>query len=174
MTNTVPAKQDGQELLDFTDVLRYEPDTGNFFWLVDRPRRTKAGDQAGYLNNKGYVEIRFNYKTYQAHRIAWYLHTGQDPKGFHIDHINNDGADNRFCNLRLATPQQNACNTRKRVGTVSAYKGVSWYRAKQKWIAQIRVNNKATHLGYYADEYEAHVAYCRAARKYHGEFANFV
>ena len=173
MTNTVPAKQDEQELLGFADVLRYEPDTGNFFWLVDRPRKTRVGDRAGHLNKHGYVEIRFNYKTYQAHRIAWYLHTGHDPKGFHIDHINNDAADNRFCNLRLATPQQNAYNIRKRAGTVSVYKGVAWHKKNQKWQAQIRVSSKSIHLGYYIDEYEAHLAYCRAARKYHGEFANF-
>jgi hypothetical protein len=60
-------------------VLRYEPDTGHLFWLVDRPRKTKAGDRAGHENKQGYIEIRYNFKNFAAHRVAWYLHTEQDP-----------------------------------------------------------------------------------------------
>ncbi len=49
------------------------------------------------------------------------------PKGMVVDHINRDGLDNRRANLRIATRQQNRCNSgpRLRRGT-SKYKGVSW------------------------------------------------
>jgi hypothetical protein len=154
-------------------VLRYEPDTGNFFWLVDRPRKTKAGDQAGHKNKQNYIEIRYNHKTYGAHRIAWYLQTGQDPSEMSIDHINNDRRDNRFENLRLATQAENSRNTKKRQGLTSKYKGVYWYKRYEKWKASINNNGKSIHLGYFEDEYEAHLAYCKAAVKLQGEFANF-
>ena len=154
-------------------VLRYEPDTGRFFWLVDRPRRTKAGDQAGHKNKQGYIEIRYNYKTYQAQRIAWYLETGRDPGAMSIDHINNNRGDNRFKNLRLATQAENSRNTKKRQGLTSIYKGVYWYKRHQKWKASINHEGRSIHLGYFEDEYEAHLAYCRAALRLQGEFANF-
>ena len=90
-----------------------------------------------------------------------------------IDHINNDRCDNRFKNLRLATQAENSRNTKKRQGLTSKYKGVYWYKRYEKWKASINNNDKSIHLGYFEDEYEAHLAYCKAAVKLQGEFANF-
>jgi hypothetical protein len=160
-------------LAGLEDVLRYEPDTGKFFWLVARPRKTRAGDPAGHLNKAGYIEIRYNHTTYQAHRIAWYLHTGEDPLTLQIDHINGDPADNRIINLRLATPAQNAKNIRKKENTTSSYKGASWHKKTGKWQAQIKVDGRNIYLGYYNTQLDAHLAYCAAAARLHGEFANF-
>jgi hypothetical protein len=109
----------------------------------------------------------------QAHRIAWLFAYEEDPSEKHIDHINGDRSDNRICNLRLATHKQNACNQRKKNDTTSAYKGVSWYKRKRKWVAQIGIDGRSTHLGYFHDELAAHMAYCQAAQKHFGEFANF-
>jgi hypothetical protein len=160
-------------LVGLEDVLRYEPDTGKFFWLIDRPRKTKAGAPAGHLNQAGYIEIRYNCKNYQAHRIAWYLYTGKDPHPLAIDHINGIPSDNRITNLRPATPAQNAKNMRKREGTTSKYKGVSWHVKNGKWQAQIKVDNRNIYLGCHSNELDAHLAYCAAAAELHGEFARF-
>ena len=45
----------------------------------------------------------------------------------------------------------------------SAYKGVTWSKAKQKWQARISVRNKHRHLGLFNDELEAAAAYDAAA-----------
>ena len=154
-------------------VLRYEPHTGKFFWRIDRPRKTKAGDEAGHINKRGYVEIRYNHKTYAAHRIAWYLHTKQDPGALQIDHVNGNPSDNKIANLRLATAGQNAKNIRKKAGTASKHKGASWHKRSGKWQSQIRVDGQNIYLGCFKTDYEAHLAYCKAAAKLHGDFANF-
>jgi hypothetical protein len=112
-------------------------------------------------------------KNYPAHRIAWYLHTKQDPGALQIDHINGNPSDNRIANLRLATPGQNAKNTRKKPGTASKYKGASWHARTGKWQSQIKVDGHNMHLGCFDTDYEAHLAYCKAAAVLHGEFANF-
>ena len=55
---------------------------------------------------------------------------GKPPQGYVVDHINGNRLDNRRCNLRFVTHQQNAFNTRKhRVenGT-SRFKGVSYMK----------------------------------------------
>jgi len=94
------------------------------------------------------------------------------PKGMVVDHINRDGLDNRRANLRIATRQQNRCNSgpRLRRGT-SKYKGVSWDKVRRKWRAYLSSNGKGIHLGRFDNEFEAAKVRDAAAKKYHGQFA---
>lgn len=92
------------------------------------------------------------------------------PAGLEVDHVNGDGLDNRRANLRLATRRQNSANTGSRRGT-SKYKGVSWNRQRNRWIAQIRRGGKVCRLGRFRDEEEAARVYDKAALQEHGEFA---
>lgn len=104
-------------------------------------------------------------KTIRMHRIIT-----NAPDNMEVDHINRNGLDNRRGNLRIVTHAQNMCNQKVRTGT-SKYKGVIWYNKNNKWLARIRKNGKAIHLGYFVCEIEAALAYNAAALKYHGEFA---
>ncbi len=92
--------------------------------------------------------------------------------GMEVDHINGDTLDNRDCNLRLATRKQNGRNRRRNRNNTSGYKGVYWHKANGKWAAQIVVNGKRRHLGYFDDPRDAYAAYCEAAYALHGEFAS--
>jgi hypothetical protein len=154
-------------------VLRYDANTGLLYWTTYIYRIKKPGDLAGHQNASGYIEIRFDRKNYQGHRVAWYLHTGEDPGVLQVEHIDTNRSNNKIDNLRLASSAQNSWNTGKKSGTTSKYKGVAFYARYGKWISQIRANGKTTHLGYFTDELEAHRTYCLAAVEMHGEFANF-
>ncbi len=89
-----------------------------------------------------------------------------------VDHINGDRLDNRRCNLRAASPQQNARNqTRKSVGHTSKFKGVCWDPWGSRWRAGIMINSKRINLGSFQSEQDAQQAYAAAAVKYFGEFA---
>lgn len=81
-----------------------------------------------------------------------------------VDHINHDTLDNRKCNLRLASIQQNNQNKISTKGT-SRYKGV--YRKYNSWAACI-CNN---YLGTFKTEKEAAEVYNKEASKLFGEFA---
>lgn len=89
-----------------------------------------------------------------------------------VDHINGNRLDNRRCNLRLATHEQNMHNARRRKDNSSGFKGVSWKVRDRKWYAAIEISGKRIHLGVFDTAEEAHVAYCGAADRLHGEFAN--
>lgn len=75
------------------ELLCYDEGTGLLHWKVSRGR-VRAGDLAGTSNGRGYIIVRVDGKIYPAHRIAWFLKTGEWPTGV-IDHINRDGEDNR-------------------------------------------------------------------------------
>ena len=117
----------------------------------------------GYLWNKcsdGYLSSY----TGKIHRLIM----NADVKEV-VDHINGDVTDNRRCNLRICTSQQNSCNRDKSITNTSGYKGVS--SEYGKWKASIQVNRKIFNLGRFATKEQAALAYNEAAIKYHGEFA---
>ncbi len=94
------------------------------------------------------------------------------PKGFFIDHIDNNGLNNQKSNLRLCTPSQNGFNVKKYKTNTSGYKGIVSIKSG-RWSARISINNKRINLGNFNTKEEAYKSYCEAAKKYRGEFANF-
>jgi hypothetical protein len=99
------------------------------------------------------------------------------PDGYETDHVNGDGLDNRRSNLRPATPSQNRANMwkpRRPDGSrhSSQYKGVSWDKARLKWMAKIARDGGHRNLGRYESEVDAARAYdAAAALARWGEFA---
>ena len=86
------------------------------------------------------------------------------------DHIDRNELNNRRNNLRLATVKENARNGSLRSTNTSGIIGVGWRKRYQKWQAQITVDYKNIHLGYFADK-DAIRARLNAEVKYFGEFA---
>lgn len=154
------------------ELLRYDPETGLFTWMVNRVR-VRPGDIAGKRRKDGYVVIVIDGVSYSAHRLAWLYMTGSFPS-LMVDHINLDGCDNRWANLRLATNSQNQANTSAPSNNTSGFKGVSWRPAEKKWAANLGVGRKKVSLGYYDTPEEAHAAYAVAASEHHGSFARVV
>jgi hypothetical protein len=94
------------------------------------------------------------------------------PPGLLVDHRNADSFDNRRANLRLATPSQNCCNSRRdKSHTSSCFRGVSFSKRAGKWVSAIRANGKRLWLGQFDNEIDAARAYDNAARIYHKDFA---
>lgn len=114
-----------------------------------------------------YAGRRQMYKTLFMHNIIM-----NPPIGFEVDHKNGIGLDNQCFNLRIVLHQQNQMNQRKRQGTSSQYKGVSWYKKQSLWRAYITVSSIHITLGVFVNEKDAARAYNAAALKYFGEFAN--
>lgn len=156
------------------ELLDYSPETGLFYWLIDRPPLRKAGDTAGALRDTGYISISVDDRACKAHQLAWLWMTGGWPPRF-IDHRDTDKANNRWLNLRLATKSQNQANMRAPKNNKSGFKGVSRYRAGDRrglpWQASIGKDGKSFCLGHFETAEQAHMAYAIAARKLFGEFA---
>ena len=83
-------------------ILKYNPETGNFTWLIKKGKKIQIGDIAGSLDKlTGYIRIVIDKIPHQAHRLAWFYVTGKWPK-LDVDHI--DGINihnfNKWANLR--------------------------------------------------------------------------
>lgn len=147
-------------------ILRYEPDTGLFFWRVSINSRSPEGSQAG-TDRYGYTVITINRFKYRAHRLAWFFSNGIWPQGV-IDHINGNRSDNRIKNLRdvtvaVNTQNQKRANRDSKTGVL----GASKHQLCNKYSAQITINNKHIYLGLFATPELAHKAYLEAKRKIH-------
>jgi hypothetical protein len=146
---------------------RYDPATG----LLFKKHKRGGEHEVGSRNvSTRYLELIFEGKKYQAHRVAWLLQTGSWPKGF-IDHINGVRDDNRIENLRDVSSRENQMNSKMNSRNTSGVVGVVWRWKTKTWEASIKVFGKRIHLGNYADI--SHAAAARkSAEKEHGFHPN--
>jgi Demerecviridae HNH endonuclease len=152
-------------------IWEYSPTTGLFLWKTNPPHRAgQIGRVAGNKHRKtGYWQLWYKRKPYTGGWVAWLMMTGSWPKEL-VDHIDGNRADNRFCNLREATPAKNNWNRRVSKRNKLGVKGVfltSW----GKYAATIYAEGEHKYLGYFSDLESARLAYASAVHHYHGEFA---
>jgi hypothetical protein len=154
------------------DIARVTLTQGKFA-LIDRADVPLVEGVNWYAGRDGYA-VRCLPGT-RGNQVKVFLHRViAGPAGnLFVDHINGDPLDNRRANLREATNSQNQMNARKRKGSASALKGVTWNKAVGKWQAQIKRDKRQVYLGLFESETAAHDAYCAAAAELHGEFARF-
>jgi hypothetical protein len=151
------------------ELLHYDPATGELRWLKRVSRPTNVGDVAGTVEINGYRKITIEGRQYSGHQLAWFYMTGKWCPGY-IDHRDGDRANNRWDNLRRATPSQNCANRRRARNNRCGFKGVTRTESG-RWCAGIHKQGRRYHLGIFSTPQEAHAAYAGAARKLFGEFA---
>lgn len=158
-------------------LLRYEPLSGDLFWL-ERKRHLFSSDSlckrwntihkdkiaTSYVNKDGYKQICIFGVVHKAHRVVWAHQIGDWPKRS-IDHINGIRSDNRIQNLRDVSTLENCRNSRKRKSNKSGFTGVSWNKRQRKWHAVISIDCKTTHIGFFKEKSDAVEARLKAQAK---------
>lgn len=128
--------------------------------IIDEEDRARLEEMGRWhINNHGYCRkaklVDNKYKIVYMHRVIMNC-----PDNMVIDHINHNKLDNRKCNLRIVTQQQNLFNRKDA-------KGVRKLKNSTKWQARICLDYKEIHLGCFDTEQEARTAYLEAKQKYH-------
>jgi hypothetical protein len=132
----------------------YNPENGEVY--------SRYGKISKSMHKNGYIDIQItlNKKKYHllAHQFGWYWVYKECVEC--LDHINGIRNDNRICNLRSITNQQNQWNR-------TTAKGFFWNKQVNKWQSQIQLNKKTIYLGTYNIKEEARNAYLQAKEKHH-------
>jgi hypothetical protein len=157
---SLPTKERLEELFEYKD--------GHLIYKRTIGRAVK-GMTVGWVEGNGYRCTNVDGTRYRMHRIIYQMHHGWCPE--FIDHIDHDKQNNKIENLRPATQQQNARNKPLGRKNTSGFKGVCWDKCNNKFKADIRINGKSKHLGYFDDPKEAAESYKEASKRYHGDFA---
>lgn len=89
-----------------------------------------------------------------------------------VDHMDRNGLNNKKSNLRICNISENSTNRKKKAGTSSNYRGVSYAKKNKAWFVFISKNKKKKFIGAFKDEEQAARAYDREAKILHGQFAN--
>ena len=133
-------------------------------WKVRLSNRAGVGAVAGTLltqNGHQSWELKLDRRSYKVHNVIWLFLSDQWPADLYpltIDHINRNGSDNSYDNLRLATRSQQ--NVNRGVFGASSYRYVHWAKKDQKWMTQWYhpVAKKLIYVGSFTDELTAHRA----------------
>jgi hypothetical protein len=154
------------------DSIRFVPLTQGLYALVDAVHYERVSRYKWCLSrsgNKLYAYRKDHGKSVRLHQFLM-----NPPKGMVVDHIDGNGLNDLCRNLRVCTPQQNACNhyRRKPKGAASQFIGV--YRLKKrpdKWFVFVQAGALKAHLGPFDDEVEAARARDYKAVEMHGRYA---
>lgn len=143
---------------DVTKRINYNKQTGEFVWMINSGKG-KVGMPAGNIwkepkSKKSYLQIRILGKTYYAHRLAWFMVYNEWPKD-QIDHVNGNGLDNSFKNLRSVSRSENMKNQRKPASNKSGFCGVCWDKRLMKWHVKIGHMGDSKHIGVFINKQDA-------------------
>jgi len=174
LTNQLPP----WEVLDYLFFIDVTSPSG-LRWKNPKCTWLKQKDIAGTLRKKNkYWQVQITHKQkskiYFVHRIIYCLKTKQDPGLNYIDHQSNK---QNNLKIRQATPGQNQAN-RNKIATYankkvsSQYKGVTWDKNRNKWMAAVMQKGVRYNLGRFEREEEAAHAYDKKAKELWGDYAN--
>ena len=105
------------------------------------------------------IKVCNDWKRFKNYQFWILQNIGDRPSQRHtIDRIDNSG-DYEPGNVRWATRLQQVHNRRLFKSNRSGYKGVSWHKRVNKWVAQIRIDGHKKHLGYFDTPELAHEVY---------------
>lgn len=159
------------------NIFSYNQDNGELCWkersigmcktehAMKSFNNKKAGKSVGTVRDnesgKTYLSVKFGGSHYLVHRICYVIMTGKQPE--FIDHINGNGIDNRWANIRSVSLTENNRNMRLFKTNTTGIAGVGTGR-NNRWQSCISINNRQINLGEYDTKAEA-IAARRSAEK---------
>ena len=121
--------------------------------------------------DRGYATRRISIGKGKQIRIHMHRLVNNTPNNTDTDHKDLNPLNNQQHNLRNCTNAQNQWNRKIQKNGSSQYRGVGFIKRKSPWQASIRFYGKLIHIGTFALEKDAAIAYDRKAVELFGEFA---
>lgn len=157
-------------MLEYREALklfRYDYETGVLYWHRRNSNRVPKTPEAGtQKESSGYLYVQVHGRLCPVHRVVMLMCYGFYGEGLDVDHINHVRNDNRLFNLRFVTRSENSKNQSLSSKSTTGVTGVSFLKARKKYIAQIGVNRKLIYLGMFEALEEAAAARAEANLKF--------
>lgn len=148
-------------------LFNYNPLTGEFTRKVQVGSTGYVNKTIDCLNHNGYYRVCIDYKSYLVSRLIFLYMEGYMPKV--VEHKDRDRTNNRWENLRPATQSQNGFNRLKNKNNTSGFKGVSYCKGRDKWLAKFNYQGKSKSK--YLNTKEEAIEYIKLIRPlFHKEF----
>lgn len=122
------------------------------------------------LKKNGYLRVSIHGTDKYVHRVIMSAFLGRElTRNEEVNHLNHVVTDNSIINLQLTDHRGNMQYRQSLKNSSSQFVGVYWIKAMNKWRAQIQLNGKKIHIGYFKCEHEAGRAWNREASKLNRE-----
>lgn len=143
--------------------------------LIDDDDYKIVGHMKWHLTMHGYAEHSFSKGKCDRTSIGMHKFIINTPDNMETDHINGDKLDNRRCNLRIVTSQQNKFNHKDYTRSDKNIRaGVYWEKSRCKWKVIIGLNYKRINIGRFDNYVDAVASREEAEKKYFGQYARSV
>jgi hypothetical protein len=122
-----------------------------------------------FLDTYGYYSVKLSLKSksknHKIHILVAICFHGHIQSGLKmvVDHIDNNSKNNYASNLQIISQRENATKDRK--GYSSKFTGVFWAKSCSRWVVQMHINGKNTHLGQFKCELKAALCYKETLNK---------
>ena len=127
----------GEALIDKEDVNKVKP----YKWRLNKGGTDRSKCNGVYTGNA------ISSKCVSLHRLL----VDCPKKNKYVDHINGNRLDNRKCNLRICSNQENNFNTVKRASNTFGYKGAWYDKTRRRWVSEIKYSNRKIFIERFSD-----------------------
>lgn len=149
----------------------FEYKNGKLYRKVD-DNSTKVAKEIGTIvgrsqHSKGYYGTTYEGKRVYLHQIV-YLMFNDDITG-RIRFLDRNTLNYSIENLKACSTSEILFTAKTRCDNISGYRGVSWCKNRNKWVAWIGKDKKKTWLGYFDDKESAYAKYVASSIEMYGE-----
>jgi hypothetical protein len=128
----------------------------------------KGKELTPFIGNAGYTRIALRKNArqvkYSVHRLVAEAFLEKEIGRDFVNHIDGNRLNNHYSNLEWVSMIENNCHRFDKTKTTSKYTGVSWIKAKKKYVATMSINKVAKTIGHFSTEEEAYAARCKYER----------
>lgn len=125
----------------------------------------KGKELTPFISNCGYVRIAIRKngkpKKYSVHRLVAEAFIEKELGRDFVNHLDGNKLNNHHSNLEWVSMIENNCHRFNKINTTSKYTGVSWIKAKQRYVAVMQINGKQKTIGHFTSEEDAYAARCK-------------
>ncbi len=129
-------------------------DDSDYEWLM----------QWKWTFNCGYA-VRVYRKYPKQFKVRMHRLIAGTPEGMETDHINRNKLDNRRSNLRVCSSQINRMNRNVQANSTTGFKGVSFIKRENKFVAYIGSRKTRKYIGRFDNPIDAHTAFVEAEKR---------